>query len=288
MPDDRNLPFEPTPPDWGTAFAALPQEAPDADLWPRIARARPRPRARTRWPAWLAAAAVLAMAAVVPWRLSTETAPRPDATAPADDRTAAPGPASVAAHVSADPHPSASGTGGGNPTAGGTSPEDDGATASETRSVASVASVDAGTRDPDATVAGPRTPRPAPADTRQRVAAAPPASDRAAAPATPASELEGLYAESAQLEALVALARDERVATTGAAAALTGQYDAQVAGIDARLVALATRPDAGGDERVRLWRARVDALRRLASFESTQRLFAAHGERYDAMLVSID
>ena len=283
MPDDRDLSFEPTPPDWGTAFAALPQEAPDADLWPRIARARPR--ARTRWPAWLAAAAVLAMAAVVPWRLSTETAPRPDATAPAAGRTATPGPASVAAHVSADPRPLASEAGAGTPTAGETSPADDGATAPETRSVASA---DAGTRDSDATVAAPRTPRPAPADTRQRVAAAPPARDRAAAPDTPASELEGLYAESAQLEALVALARHQRVATTGTAAALAGQYDAQVAGIDARLVALATRPDAGGDERVRLWRERVDALRRLASFESTPRLFAAHGERYDAMLVSID
>jgi hypothetical protein len=32
----------------------------------------------------------------------------------------------------------------------------------------------------------------------------------------------------------------------------------------------------------------VSALRAYASFESTQRALAASGERYDAMLVSID
>ena len=45
---------------WGAAFAALPQEAPDAGGWQRV-QARlpaPAPRARVRWPllpvAWIA------------------------------------------------------------------------------------------------------------------------------------------------------------------------------------------------------------------------------------------
>jgi hypothetical protein len=101
---------------------------------------------------------------------------------------------------------------------------------------------------------------------------------------TPATdELERLYAESAQLEALLTLARDERV-SSGTAAALSSDFDAQVAGIDEELV----QPGISRDRRVQLWRERVDALRQVTAFESTQRLLAAQGERYDARLVSID
>ncbi|MBN7135499.1 hypothetical protein A7A76_12085 [Lysobacter enzymogenes] len=98
-----------------------------------------------------------------------------------------------------------------------------------------------------------------------------------------AAQLRELQAESAQLEALVAIARDERVAS--AAAAVMG------AGLDQRLQLIDT---ALGDAalpaatRVALWRERVDSLRSLAGMESTQRWYAARGERYDSALVRVD
>jgi len=70
MPDDRIHPDGVTIAD---AFAALPQEAPERSAWPlleqRILAAQPR---RTpRWPYALAAAAVLALAAVMPGMLDS-------------------------------------------------------------------------------------------------------------------------------------------------------------------------------------------------------------------------
>jgi hypothetical protein len=104
----------------------------------------------------------------------------------------------------------------------------------------------------------------------------------------PASEpadklMEPLYAESARLEALLALARDDRVASA-TAVALGSDFEARVAGIDAALA----QPALTKQRRLELWKDRVSALRAYASFESTQRALAASGERYDAMLVSID
>ena len=52
-------------------------------------------------------------------------------------------------------------------------------------------------------------------------------------------------------------------------------------------VALA-QPALTPQRRLELWRERVSALRAYAGFESTRRALAASGERYDAMLVSID
>lgn len=97
------------------------------------------------------------------------------------------------------------------------------------------------------------------------------------------AELDRLYAESAQLEALVALARDDRM-STGTVAALGGELQAQVARIDAALVDPSLTPG----QRLVMWRDRVQALRELAGFETTQRLLAARGEQYDGMLVSVD
>ena len=95
--------------------------------------------------------------------------------------------------------------------------------------------------------------------------------------------LERLYAESAQLESLLALARDDSV-STGTADTLASHYDAQVASIDAALI----QPGIDDNARTRLWQERVDVLQQAATFESTRRMLAAQGERYDAMLVSID
>ncbi len=98
-----------------------------------------------------------------------------------------------------------------------------------------------------------------------------------------ADALEQLYAESAQLESLLAIARDERV-SSGSAAALAGDLDRQLASIDSALM----QPGLDRAEQLALWQQRVDTLRSAASFEGTRRWLAAQGERYDGALVSID
>lgn len=105
----------------------------------------------------------------------------------------------------------------------------------------------------------------------------------AEADAAPATDLEPLYAQSAQLEELLALARDERVAS-GTSAVLSNGLDARVASIDAALV----QPGLSDAQRVELWGRRVDTLQQLVGIEASSRLYAARGQRYDAALVSID
>ena len=101
---------------------------------------------------------------------------------------------------------------------------------------------------------------------------------------TPAGDsLETLYAQSAQLEGLLALARDEDVAT-GAAIEVGVDLDNELARIDAQL----RQPGLDSARQLALWRARVDTLRSAVSFESTRRWLAAQGERYDGALVQVD
>jgi hypothetical protein len=297
MSDPRILPHERTPSNWGEAFAAMPSEAPDADAWPCIARAAWSQPRRPAWPAWLAAAAVLAVVVVLPWRLAKEsetqsaapvaarTVPEPAATARAANADAAQADAQVAA---SSPAGSGAASGAESPASSASSSSNDGMPNAQQR----IATAEPAGRDTGVVAQG-TTSATTQADVAPADATNAPlrlATDADADAVTPAdssasgSELEQLYTESAQLEALVAMARDDRVATTGTAAALASQYDAQVADIDGRLI----QPDVTPEERTRLWRARVAALRELAGFESTQRLLAAHGERYDAMLVSID
>ena len=117
--------------------------------------------------------------------------------------------------------------------------------------------------------------------------------DRAPAPATlatttPAADtatdrLHALQAESARLEALLQLARDERV-SSATAAALAGELDARVAGIDAALM----QPSLPVEQQLALWQDRVDALRSVAGFEGTRRWLVANGSRYDGALVRVD
>lgn len=94
--------------------------------------------------------------------------------------------------------------------------------------------------------------------------------------------LQLLQTESARLEALLAVARDDSFGSASALL-LADAYDAQVAGIDAALSA----PDLAPAEREHLWQARVDALQQAAGFEGTQRLLAAGGHD-DALLVAVD
>ena len=180
------MPNAQTPNPWREAFAALPLEQPAADSWSRVA-AHLDARKRTRWPAWLATAAVLLLAIALPWRMSQhDTAISPNSSAK---------PAPVAA-----------------------------------------------------------------TDT-----------------------LEQLYAESAQLEALLAMARDERV-SSGSAAAVADDLDRQLASIDAALM----QPDLPQARQLALWRERVETLRSVVGFESTRRWLAAQGERYDGALALVD
>lgn len=101
--------------------------------------------------------------------------------------------------------------------------------------------------------------------------------------AVTADSLEQLYAESAQLEALLAMARDERV-SSGSAAAVAGDLDQQLASIDAALM----QPGLPPARQLALWRDRVEALRAVVGFEGTRRWLAAQGERYDGALALVD
>jgi hypothetical protein len=118
-----------------------------------------------------------------------------------------------------------------------------------------------------------RNPVPTPATVATTTPAADPAMDR----------LHALQAESARLEALLQLARDERV-SSATAAALAGELDARVAGIDAALM----QPSLPVEQQLALWQDRVDALRSVAGFEGTRRWLVANGSRYDGALVRVD
>lgn len=99
----------------------------------------------------------------------------------------------------------------------------------------------------------------------------------------PADPMATLHAESAQLEDLLELARDDRVAS-GTAAVFSEQLESQLVSIDGAL----HEPGLSSGQQLSLWRERVDALRSAVSFESNRRWLAAHGERYDGALVQID
>ncbi|WP_145960153.1 hypothetical protein [Lysobacter enzymogenes] len=303
------------PSTWAGAFAALPAETPPADGWTRLAARLPAASAATsaefvapssaarrsaapraaatplrRW----ALAAMLAAALPLGLWLSLR-AQRPDA------EPAAP---VVAAQSHAAPTPQRDPA----PADGGRSARNEAVAATDigpsvsAPSTAAPSIKDSSASDPTTASADREgqtrvaTTAPKPNDATMPVAAATqhtttrtrPADAAAASTATAAdtrlaAQLRELQAESAQLEALVAVARDERVAS--AAAAVMG------AGLDQRLQLIDT---ALGDAalpaatRVALWRERVDSLRSLAGMESTQRWYAARGERYDSALVRVD
>ena len=116
-----------------------------------------------------------------------------------------------------------------------------------------------------------------------QVASAASTSTSTQAPTPAGDSLETLYAQSAQLEGLLSLARDENVAT-GAAIEVGADLDYELARIDAQL----RQPGLDPTRQLALWRARVDTLRSAVSFESTRRWLAANGERYDGALVQVD
>lgn len=255
MPDDTRMPDR-IPHDWGQAFAALPLEAPQGDAWAKIA-AEIRPAVGTaqrtrryRRPLWLAVAAAAALAIALPlfWRPSPDAVP-PSVVAsnpdPAPRDTQSPPSRSV---VPPGPSPEVAPSG-------------------------EPGKADANATPPDTRVAQ----RPAKRNGKKATRPAP------ATSAPDETALAALYAQSAQLESLLAMARDERVAS-GTSAALSDELDAKVAGIDAALI----QPGLDAHRRAELWGLRVDALQQLVGIEATQRLYAARGQSYDVALVSID
>ena len=95
--------------------------------------------------------------------------------------------------------------------------------------------------------------------------------------------LQTLYAESAQLERLVALARDEHVAS-GSGSVLVAALQERVAQIDAALA----QPGLTADAQAALWHERIAALQQLAGVASTERWLAAQGETFSTALVRVD
>ncbi len=263
MPDTGRLELRmPGPPDapanWHDAFAALPAQTPTPDGWQRLRARLPAatPARRARWPWGVAMAASLLLAALLPWRLPAPRAGDPGvATRAIAVSEATPTPIPMQA---LDPAPEPARM---QPVAQPTRPE--------ARASTLVAS---GTRMRPSTASGRRT---TPSHPGSQIA---PTQGAATADA-----LDGLYARSAQLESLLALARDERVAS-GAAAALSETLEARVATVDAAL----SQPDLTTAQRTSLWDTRVDTLQQLVGIEATQRLYAARGQSYDAALVTID
>lgn len=268
MPDAGD--FEKTnasasPTSWGDAFAALPQETPDAGGWQRLQARLPvatSPRVRRRWPLWLAAAASLGVALALPLWMSREAAI--DLPAP----TAAAAPTATPRSASAD-----------------------------TQQLASVSTLDPRGHDgnssapegnviaaskPGSALKQSNAPRIAPAQRPIRTVAEPAGATRLAELDASPQPIESLYAESAQLEQLLAMVRDERVAS-GTSAALSSDLDDRVAGIDAEL----TQAGLAATDRDRLWRQRVDAMQQLVGIETT-RMLSARADTFTASLVSID
>lgn len=255
MPDASGHDRHSLPPRWRDAFAALPLEAAPPQAWERLRVRLPAKPARPHRPLWLAAAAAMAAVAVLSMSPWAPHAPDRDALAagnPATPVTAPPSDATRAGRLDAP-----------------------GAIATRMHGRTALASRSSGNdrrKPPASTTATGGNPH-------ERAAAVARAPQRA----RPEPALEVLYAESAQLEALLAAARDDRIASSGAAA-LTDSLDAELAMIDATLV----QPGLDAPRSAGLWRQRVDTLRQLAGVETTRRLLSARGETYDAALVSID
>jgi len=244
MPDtDRND----SPTDWSGAFAALPMETPPAGGWQRMQRAldaSPTGRSRRHWPVWLAAAAIGAVALIPVFHRPAEN-------------TAPSGSNELAARKRAPIDTSRP------PLAASKRPETRVATNTEPAKQI---------KDGTPTTHTEAAPRVAVNDTTP---------DRHAAQLR--DQVAALQAESAQLEALLAMARDDRVASASGAA-LGVEFDRRIGRIDASL----SQPGLADIDRAELWQARVSTMRELAGIETTQRWLQSSGERYDGALVSVD
>lgn len=257
------------PPGWSDVFAALPLETPQTSRWMDIVRAldddtHPGTQAGTAWPrrfAWAAMLAAIALLAAL-WLQPGDVAPSrtPFATTPASPAPAAPVVGTLPAPSTA-PAPAAISTG---------MPP---APAPKVRAQPAATRI---AQAPTPVAHPPASPPQAKPWPRARIA-----TDHADDASLQAA-FEPYYAESAQLEHVIAATRDPRVAS-GPAASLAGALDSELAAVDARLA----RPGLDAGQRLALWRERVDMLRASAELESQLRLLAAEGDALDGALVDI-
>jgi len=280
MADDTlHLPERPST--WSDAFAALPLEAAPSAAWPRLQTTLDSSLATNRRHApsrWLAAAALAALA-LLPWAWFAYAPQRHG-----EDAMQQPAPesrhiATLPIGPDADPRPAAVRVA-----------EEP---AADTRSNASPRTEsprDSIARDAHRTVRAAQRHRDAKAralanaaSTRADAPDAPGVADTDAGVASSTQTLQALYAESARLEALLQLTRDESVASA-ASAVLTDEADARVQLIDAALSQGTLTPA----RRTELWEQRVAALRDLAGVASTTRWLAAHGEQLEDAIVRVD
>lgn len=307
-----------SPSNWHNAFAALPSVLPPSDAWARVAAALPpataAPRhARRRRPmVWAAAAALMMAAGASAWMQQraddAEVAPTTVASRAGDaqgasrrplDASRTAEPASGAVHIARGGVPStgaaASLAAGGAITSASPSARavaiatpQQGAQhlarthANDSRSTRAIAHAASTSRDVGSTPsAAAVTPAPTPTGrSLTSTSSTPPEPSRASTPATP---LDALRAESARLESLVALVRDERV-QSAPAAMLAADVDDRLRLIDAAL----SQPGLADAERLDLWSRRVAALRELAGLEGTRRWLAVHGESYEDAIARVD
>jgi hypothetical protein len=243
MPDVRTR--DAMPRDWGDAFAGLPLEAAPADSWATLAGHLPPPVVVRphRWPRRVAMAAALALAVVLPLRWTNPTTPSP---APPTTSTHQPAPA---ADTDSPPLYAEAAKGLHTPI---------------------------GARATDAAAAPSTLQRGTLPVARQRAARPTGDVDPAKVAALPAPDpLVALYAESAQLEAVLARLPESRM-VNAATEALSAGLQERVATIDVAL-SQAALPN---DTQTELWQARVDTLRQLTGVETTQRWQMARGESY--------
>ena len=273
---------------WGEAFAALPMEAPPGDGWKRLVRkldarsSRSGTARRERRMTWLlgaASAAVLVLAAWSPlsqWLQADEAKSQPAAVIAqavpgmrgpaAPIRTEPDEPQPVATRIAETP-----GAAKATETQAATQPAHRKPTRS-TRALAARKDVEpqaVPASDPPAQV----EPTLTQASTTGTVATA----------SSDIDPLQKLQAQSAQLEALVALARDDRVGNASSEL-LSSELDAGIAVVDAAL----SQADLSDTQKQELWRQRVDLLQQLAGVEATSRWLAAQGSSSSTNLVAVD
>ena len=258
---DHN-PFWDEPGNWSDAFNRIPMESPERDAWSRLAlEIHPPARPAARMFRW-AAAAIVALAVALPLAWLARDAGTPETpllAAQAPMPLATPEPANVV-------------------------PVD---AVEETPAIFDTAPLPTEQRQLNIAGAVERDTTRRPATAVIAIAANHPDSGAESisvvdATAIGQDSLLDLYAESAQLEALLTEMQDARV-SSGPAAALAAQYESRLATIDASL----SDPALPDGSRTTLWNQRVDALRELVGFEATQRWLNARGERYDGQLVAV-
>lgn len=100
-------------------------------------------------------------------------------------------------------------------------------------------------------------------------------------PASGATTIEALMAESAQLEAMLATLSDNELGSASALL-LSLEFEDRLRELDAALAS----PEAGEERRAALWRQRVAVLRDYAALQGTAQWVAVQGGHYDGALVA--